>query len=168
MKILNVSILALLVAASAMMAGCGKSNNDVPASVNGVVASNGSAIPIPGVGATMPVGCYNNGSSACAPCPMGYTQNGTSCTSQNGTGCTAGAWNGYGCMPSGMGCQTGGSWSYQYGGCLTAGYGTYGSSYGAGSGYTCGFSGSAYVCYYTNGAPAAGYYYNGYGWIRYQ
>jgi hypothetical protein len=158
---------AVALVASIATVGCGKSQNDQPQSA-AVVSS--AAAPVPG-SVSIPTGCYYNPNAAttgtnCAPCPQGYTLNGTSCMiAANGAGGCTPTWNGYSYAcntPTGFGtCPSSGAWgSYSGYGCYTP------SNYGYNTGYYCAQRGYAYVCYYTNGAPAAGYYFNGYGWVR--
>lgn len=164
---------ALVAAVSAV--GCGSSSNNQPTPVGAVTSA---AVPAPGT-VSIPTGCYYNQNSymtgtQCAPCPAGYTQNGSSCIISSSSGCTP-AWNGYGYAcntPTGYGtCNglTSSAYSTSYTGCVmpTSAY-SYGSNAYGYSGYYCSMTAtSGYVCYYTNGAPAAGYYFNGYGWVRY-
>ncbi|MBI3544111.1 MAG: hypothetical protein HY075_12645 [Deltaproteobacteria bacterium] len=151
------SFVVLSLVAAMCAVGCGKSQNNAATPVSAVT---GAAIPQPGVGATMATGCYYNGSSTCAPCPTGYTQNGTYCTA------TAGAQpypNGY------NNCAYGGqsAYSYQYGGCVVGTQQQYQQYYGSNSNYYCQQNQVGFVCYSTYGQPLAGYYFNGYGWVRY-
>src|SRR5262249_47207529 len=106
----------------------------------------------------IPTGCYNNGVSVCAPCPTGYTQNGTYCTSTTGP-----------VYPNGYNnCAYGGTsaYRYQYGGCVGGSHQHDQNYYGHSNCY-CSRNGCGFICYSTYGQPLVGYYFNGYGWVRY-
>ncbi|MBI3544110.1 MAG: hypothetical protein HY075_12640 [Deltaproteobacteria bacterium] len=129
MKCVKLSVLFAL-ALSVIAVGCGKSNSDQPSNgTPATVVSGAAVLPVaPGnvPTGTLPVGCYYNGTSSCAPCPTGYVSNGSYCTS-NGAANTCGVgqfFNGYYCQqigyyPSGQtSCPWGTSWSWYYYGCI--------------------------------------------------
>lgn len=158
MKFVYSLSLACALIATVSITGCGK-NNDTTSTPASVVSSGVAPIPAPAGAGTIPTGCYYNGGATCAPCPQGYVQSGSFCT-MSSAACPSG-WNGYSCnQPSNIGCNTGVSWSWQNGGCITNNTANY-------PGYQCSPYGYAYICYYTAGAPSSGYYYNGYGWMRF-
>ncbi|MBI3555474.1 MAG: hypothetical protein HY074_04345 [Deltaproteobacteria bacterium] len=141
MKLVNLSvILTLAMALTIAATGCG-SNPDNSALNNGTVVSGVTTAPtvatvptVAGVPAgTLPVGCYNNASAACAPCPTGYTSNGTYCTSTGAStqgNCGPNSFfNGYYCQQIGIyptyqgtpGCPYGTTWSNYYYSCIGTG-----------------------------------------------
>ncbi len=134
MKLAKLSLLTTLALALAITAsGCGKSQ-DQPDN-NGTVVSGVTTIPqVAGVPAgALPVGCFNNGTTTCAPCPVGYVSNGSYCTANGGTtqgNCGPNSFfNGYYCQQIGVypsyqgtsGCPYGTSWSNYYYSCVGTG-----------------------------------------------
>ena len=131
MKKLNVSLMFTLALSLTIAAtGCGK-GPETPQDT-GTVISGVNAIPTPaGVPAgQLPLGCYNNGSTTCAPCPVGFTSNGSYCAVGGNTAnnCAAGSFfNGYSCQQIGVmptypgfqGCPYGSYWSNYYYACIS-------------------------------------------------
>jgi hypothetical protein len=156
---LNYLSFVIAIAATVSSVGCGSNTTPAPGVPGVVGAPSVPVVPgMPGTTGTgtLPVGCYYNGSSNCAPCPYGFSQSGSYCVSSTGAGyygCSNGAfWNGYNCQTIyGAGytgtCPAGTYWSNYFYACITqpnayppSGYNCQYRSYGGGLVWT-------YVCY---------------------
>lgn len=144
MKLKKLSlVLTLTLAITAV--GCGKSNDtnnngspgtpvynpgvQIPPPVNPQQTINPqTGLPNnPTTGGSVPVGCYVNGQTNCAPCPVGFTQAGNMCTqttvnTAGNYGCQPGTfYNGYQCQQTNyvpQTCPYGTAWSNYYYTCV--------------------------------------------------